>query len=218
MNTPTKITFSRIIAIGIMVITLVVFYFVGLANPSFKIPNIGNTGINWLYFGLFIFFVVASFTDYLDGHLARKNNQVTDLGKFLDPVADKLLVNSMVIFLIVPASYTTNNQMNFSLWCALLLVARDIVVDALRFIAAQKGVVIGANIFGKAKTVLEMVAVSLVLLNGWPFIYFDATWPVRIADIFVYLCTFASMMSGIIYMVKYGYVLKENKKDGEEGK
>ena len=196
-----------------MIITLVVLYFIGLANPSFAIPDIPNTGINWLYFGLFIFFVLASFTDFLDGYLARKNNQVTDLGKFLDPVADKLLVNSMVIFLIVPASYAHNGQMNFSLWCALLLVARDIVVDALRFIAAQKGVVIAANIFGKAKTVLEMIAVSLVLLNGWPFIYFDAEWPVRIADIFVYLCTFASVMSGIIYMTKYGYVLKEGKKD-----
>ena len=216
MNLPTKITFSRIIAIAIMIITLVVLYFVGLANPSFVIPDIPHTGINWLYFGLFVFFVIASFTDYLDGHLARKNNQVTDLGKFLDPVADKLLVNSMVIFLIVPASYAHNGQMNFSLWCAILLIARDIIVDALRFIAAQKGVVIGANIFGKAKTVLEMIAVSLVLLNGWPFIYFDANWPVRIADIFVYLCTFASVMSGIIYMVRYGYVLKGDKKDGNE--
>ena len=214
MNTPTKITFSRIIAIVIMIITLAVLYFVKLANPSFMIPNIGDSGINWLYFALFIFFVVASFTDFLDGYLARKNNQVTDLGKFLDPVADKLLVNSMVIFLIVPQSYAHNGQMNFSLWCAILLVARDIVVDALRFIAAQKNVVIAANIFGKAKTVLEMVAVSLVLLNGWPFIYFDADWPVRIADIFVYLCTFASVMSGIIYMTKYGYVLKGDKKDG----
>lgn len=194
-----------------MIITLLVLYFVGLANPEFVIPDIPHTGINWLYFGLFIFFVLASFTDFLDGHLARKNNQVTNLGKFLDPVADKLLVNSMVIFLIVPASYAHNGQINFSIWCAILLVARDIVVDALRFIAAQKGVVIAANIFGKMKTVLEMIAVSLVLLNGWPFIYFDAEWPVRIADIFVYLCTAASLMSGIIYMKRYAYVLKENK-------
>ncbi|MBR0439619.1 MAG: CDP-diacylglycerol--glycerol-3-phosphate 3-phosphatidyltransferase [Bacilli bacterium] len=211
MNLPTKITFSRIIAIVVMIITLLVLYFVGLANPEFVIPDIPHTGINWLYFGLFIFFVLASFTDFLDGYLARKNNQVTNLGKFLDPVADKLLVNSMVIFLIVPASYAHNGQINFSIWCAILLVARDIVVDALRFIAAQKGVVIAANIFGKMKTVLEMIAVSLVLLNGWPFIYFDAEWPVRIADIFVYLCTAASLMSGIIYMKRYAYVLKENK-------
>ncbi len=210
MNTPTKITFSRIIAIVIMVIGLFTLYVIGLVNPSFSIPNIGNSGINWLYFGLFIFFLLASFTDFLDGYLARKNHQVTDLGKFLDPVADKLLINSMVIFLIVPASYTSG-QMNFSLWCALLLVARDIVVDALRFIAAQKGVVIAANIFGKAKTVLEMIAVSLVLLNGWPFSYFDASWSVRIADIFVYLATLVSVISGVIYVIQNAKVFKGNK-------
>ena len=211
MNTPTKITVSRIVAIVFMIIALVTLHFVKFFNPDFFIPNIGNSGINWLYFALFIFFLLASFTDFLDGYLARKNNQVTDLGKFLDPVADKLLINTMVIFLIVPASYLTNGQMGFSIWCAILLVLRDIVVDALRFIAAQKGVVIGANIFGKLKTVLEMVAVSLVLLNGWPFIYFDKDWVVRIADIFVYLCTAASLLSGIIYVKKYAYVLKENK-------
>ena len=210
MNLPTKITFSRIIAIVIMVIALFVLWIIGRVNPEFVIPNIGNSGINWLYFGLFIFFVIASFTDYLDGHLARKNNQVTDLGKFLDPVADKLLINSMVIFLIVPASYAPG-QMDFSIWCAIILVARDIVVDALRFIAAQKNVVIAANIFGKLKTVLEMIAVSLVLLNGWPFIYFDASWPVRIADIFVYLATLASLVSGVIYVVQNAKVFKENK-------
>ncbi len=211
MNLPTKITVSRIIAIVIMVITLVVLYFVGLANPNFVIPNIGDTKINWLYFGLFVFFLIASYTDYLDGHIARKNNQVTDLGKFLDPVADKLLINSMVIFLIVPASYAHNGQMNFSLWCALLLVVRDIVVDALRFIAASKGKVIAANIFGKLKTVLEMVAICFVLLNGWPFTYFDYEWPVRIADIFVYLATAASVISGVIYVYQNRHVFKEGK-------
>ena len=207
MNTPTKITFSRIIAIVIMIITLVVFYFIGVFNKDFVIPCIPGTNINWLYFGLFIFFVLASFTDFLDGYLARKNHQVTDLGKFLDPVADKLLVNSMVIFLIVPASYAPG-QMSWSIWCAILLVARDIIVDALRFIAAQKGVVIAANIFGKAKTVLEMIAVSLVLLNSWPFWYFDKNWPqnLNIASIFVYLCTLASLISGAIYVIKYRHV------------
>ena len=219
MNTPTKITFSRIIAIVIMIITLVVFYFIGVFNKDFIIPCIPGTKINWLYFGLFIFFVLASFTDFLDGYLARKNNQVTDIGKFLDPVADKLLVNSMVIFLIVPASYAPG-QMSWSLWCAILLVARDIIVDALRFIAAQKGVVIAANIFGKAKTVLEMIAVSLVLLNSWPFSYFDQNWPnnLKIASIFVYLCTIASVVSGVIYMVKYGHVLLGKKDESGTSK
>ena len=220
MNTPTKITFSRIIAIVIMIITLVVFYFYGISNPDFEIPKIPNTNIYWLHFGLFIFFVLASFTDFLDGYLARKNNQVTDLGKFLDPVADKLLVNSMVIFLVVRPTYA-DGQMTWSLWCAILLVARDIIVDALRFIAAQKGVVIAANIFGKAKTVLEMIAVSLVLLNSWPFSYFDQSWGggrLSIANIFVYLCTIASLVSGAIYVIKYRHVFLGKKNESGESK
>lgn len=208
MNLPTKITFSRIIAIVVMMIGLFVLFIIGQVNPSFVIPNIGNSGINWLYLGLFVFFVLASYTDHLDGKLARKNNQVTDLGKFLDPVADKLLINSMVIFLIVPASYAPN-QMSFSIWCAILLVARDIVVDALRFIAAQKGVVIAANIFGKIKTVAEMIAIGLVLLNGWPFNYFAGPW---VANAFVYLATLASVVSGVIYVVQNRKAFLEEKK------
>ena len=211
MNTPTKITFSRIIAIVIMVVALFVLFIIGQVNPDFVIPTIGNTGINWVYFGLFIFFLIASFTDFLDGYLARKNNQVTDLGKFLDPVADKLLINSMVIFLVIPASYAPG-QMSFSIWCAIILVARDIVVDALRFIAAQKGKVIAANIFGKIKTVLEMIAICFVLLNSWPFNYFDHQW---VARILVYLATLASFISGVIYVIKNISVFKEDKNNAK---
>ena len=190
-----------------MVVALFVLFIIGLVNPEFVVPTIGNTGINWVYFGLFIFFLLASFTDFLDGYLARKNNQITDLGKFLDPVADKILINSMVIFLVVPASYAPG-QMTFSIWCAIILVARDIVVDALRFIAAQKGKVIAANIFGKIKTVLEMVAICFVLLNSWPFNYFDNHW---VARVLVYLATAASLISGIIYVVKNIAVFREDK-------
>ena len=143
---------------------------------------------------------------------------MTDLGKFLDPVADKLLINSLVIFLIAPsifARYIPNaeNVVSFNMWCALLLVARDIVVDALRFIAASRGKVIAANIFGKLKTVLEMVAIGAVLLNGFPFRYFDASWPqgLHIADFIVYLATIASVVSGVIYVVQNRHVFKEEK-------
>ena len=215
MNTPTKITFARIIAIVLMIITL----FVLSVIPEWKTIELGNTGINLVFFIIFIFFVLASFTDYLDGHLARKNNQVTDLGKFLDPVADKLLINSLVIFLIAPSIFAPYipgelHQVGFNMWCAIILVARDIVVDALRFIAASKGKVISANIFGKLKTVLEMVAIGVVLLNGFPFRYFDAGWPagLHIADFLIYLCTLASLLSGIIYVVQNRHVFKEEKK------
>lgn len=216
MNLPTKITMSRIIAIVLMVLGLFVLYVIKLVNPSFTTILIGNSKINLVFLILFAFFLIASYTDHLDGHLARKNNQVTSLGKFLDPVADKLLINSMVIFLAAPAVFASyipgaESVAHFSVWCAIILVARDIVVDALRFIAAEKGVVIAANIFGKLKTVLEMVAICFVLLNGWPFNYFDYNWPVRISDIFVYLATLTSVISGVIYVYQNRKVLKETK-------
>lgn len=202
MNLPTKITFSRIIIIILMIIGLSVL---GLltSNGTLVVPTLGNTNINLVYFIVFIIFVVASFTDFLDGYLARKNNQVTALGKFLDPVADKLLINSMIIFLCVPNAISVG-QINISVWCAIIFVARDIVVDALRFIAAQRNIVIAANIFGKMKTVFQMVAISFVLLNGWPFSYFDANWMagLHITDFIVYIATAISLLSGVIYVIQ----------------
>ena len=109
------------------------------------------------------------------------------------------------------APYNNGQVITFNMWCAIILVARDIVVDALRFIAAQKKIVIAANIFGKAKTVLQMIAIVLVLLNGFPFNYFDASWPVglHITDFVVYIATFVSLLSGIIYVVQNKEALKE---------
>ena len=220
MNLPTKITFARIIAIVVMMITLFVLSVVHAVN-GWQTFELGNTGINLVFLIIFIFFVIASYTDHLDGHLARKNNQVTDLGKFLDPVADKLLINSIVIFLVAPsvfAGYVPNagGVASFSVWCAILLVARDIVVDALRFIAASKGQVVAANIFGKLKTVLEMVAIGAVLLNDFPFNYFDGNHPgLRVSDFLVYLATLASVISGIIYVYQNRHVFKEGKKEDD---
>lgn len=211
MNLPTKITISRIIAIVLMVLALIVLWIIGLFVPNFAIPNIGNSNINWLYFALFLVFVVAASTDWLDGYLARKNNQVTDLGKFLDPIADKLLINSLLIFLAVPQLYASS-QMSIPVFCVIIFIARDLVVDGLRLIAAKKQEVIAANIFGKLKTVLQMVAIGLVLLNGWPFSYFDASWinEIRIANLFVYLATIVSVVSGVIYIIENRKVLKKN--------
>ena len=215
MNLPTKITVTRIVAIIAMIISLFVMNLI----PDWKTIELGNTGINLVFLIIFVVFLIACYTDHLDGYLARKNNQVTDLGKFLDPVADKLLVNSLVIFLIAPNMFaryipeTCQPVVGFNMWCAIILVARDIVVDALRFVAASKGKVIAANIFGKLKTVLEMVAIGVLLLNGFPFRYFDASWPVglHIADFLVYLATLASLLSGIIYVIQNRHVFKEDK-------
>jgi len=210
MNTPTKITVSRIAIVTLLIIGLFIMSLV----PNWEAPVLGKSGINLAFLIIAIVFIIASVTDFIDGYLARKNNQITSLGKFLDPVADKILVNSLVIFLIAPSLFAPYNHeqiVSFNMWCAIILIVRDIVVDALRFIAAQKKIVIAANIFGKAKTVLQMVAIVIVLLNGFPFSYFDAGWPngLHIADIFVYLATLVSLLSGVIYVVQNRKVLVE---------
>ncbi len=198
MNLPTKITVSRIVSIVVMIITLVVLSFI----KEFHSPILGLSRINLVYLILCVFFLVASFTDYLDGHLARKNNQVTNLGKFLDPVADKLLINSLIIFLVTKPHYVGADQVTVTVWTAIILVARDIVVDSLRFIAAQKNVVIAANIFGKLKTVLEMVFISVVLLNGFPFTFIDGDWNIYFVRVAEIATVAASVLSGAIYVVQ----------------
>ena len=209
MNLPTKITISRIIIVVGMLIALFV-----LSLLNITVPTLGNSGINLIYFITAIVFIIASATDWLDGYLARKNNQITDLGKFLDPIADKLLIDGLLIFLIVAPNYAPST-LTFSLWCAIILIARDLIVDALRLIAVTKNKVIAANIFGKAKTVLQMVAIVAILLNGWPFSYFDSGSPsgLKIAEILVYIATAVSLLSGIIYVVENRQVLREEKKD-----
>jgi CDP-diacylglycerol--glycerol-3-phosphate 3-phosphatidyltransferase len=207
MNIPTKITVSRIVLVGVMLIGLFVLEFI----PNLSVPVLGNSGINLVYLICCIVFVIAALTDKVDGDLARKWHQVTDLGKFLDPVADKLLVDSMLIYLLIPHF---GQSLVIPVYCTILMVLRDLVVDSLRFIAAGKGKVLAANIFGKIKTVCQMVAIPVILLNGWPFIYFDASWGYgRIALILIYLATIASVLSGVIYVVQNLNVLKEDKHD-----
>lgn len=210
MNLPTKITFTRIIFIIIMMVALATLEIICFINPSL-IPakaityDLGNgVKLNLVYIIVCAFFIIASITDWLDGVIARKYNLVTDLGKFLDPVADKLLVNCTIIFLCVPQVYA-QEQMAFPLFCAIIIIARDIVVDMLRFVAAKKDIVIAANIFGKLKTIFQMVTIPLVLLNGFPFSLFDKVLGgyFSITHIFVYLTTLVSLISGIIYVYNY---------------
>jgi len=203
INIPTKITLFRIVVVVILFATLLILD----AIPGFQSPS--YAGVNLTYLIAAIAFLIASLSDFLDGYLARRWNQVTNLGKFLDPIADKLLVNCSLIFLVVSHYGTVN--LTIPLWCVILMISRDLIVDALRLVASSKGLVLAANIFGKAKTVLQMVALILVFLNGWPFSYFDASWDpaYRIATIFVYLATAMSVLSGIIYVWQNKHVLKE---------
>ena len=212
MNLPNKITVSRIILIFVMIIAMFVLAFI----PDFRVKSIGNSGINPIYLVFTVVFIIAAFTDMLDGKIARKCNLVTDLGKFLDPIADKLLNDAMMIFLLVPQAYAWEQRRNplmltILLICVVLMIARDLIVDALRLVAIKKNIVIAANIFGKAKTVLQMIAIPMLLLNDWPFNYFDSNWPqaLQISNWFFYIATAMSIISGVIYVYQNRNVFKE---------
>lgn len=205
MNLPNKITVFRMT----MVILLVVLMLFPYQALGIVVPNVFGD-VNLVYFIAFWLFVIASASDFVDGYIARSRNLVTNFGKFMDPIADKLLVNSLLIILLVPqatAAYGTP-QMALPIIAVVVMIARDLVVDALRLIAASNNRVMAANIFGKLKTVLQMVAIGAVLLNDWPFSLFDG--PVNVAEIIVYLAALASLLSGIIYVVQNRSVLKDH--------
>lgn len=212
MNLPNKITISRIVLIVCMIISMLVLSFF----PDFDAIDIGNSKINLVYLIFTIVFIVAALTDFLDGYLARKLNQVTSFGKFLDPIADKLLNDATMIFLLVPQTYALNQRRDSTMLtilmiCVIVMIARDLVVDALRMIAVEQGKVIAANIFGKIKTVFQMIAIPMLLLNNWPFSYIDGALPepLKISNIFFYLATIMSLVSGIIYIIQNRHVLKK---------
>ena len=195
---------------------MIIAMFVLAFFPNLTVKSLGNSRINLVYFIFTIVFILAAFTDMLDGKIARKCNLVTDLGKFLDPIADKLLNDAMMIFLLVPQAYAPEQRSNPIMLtvlaiCVVLMIARDLIVDALRLVAVKKNIVIAANIFGKAKTVLQMVAIPMLLLNDWPFSYFDSSWPeaLQISNWFFYAATIMSVVSGVIYVYQNRAVFKE---------
>ena len=210
MNLPTKLTVSRIVIVVVMLLGLFtcdILYMAGILT----MPMIGP--INLAYFISFFLFVIASLTDMLDGKIARKYNLVTDMGKFLDPVADKLLVNLTLIYLALPHFGTNNAVIPVS--CVIIMIGRDLIIDAFRLVASTKGSVVAANIFGKLKTVFQMVAIPMVLLNSWPFAYFDADWNnyLRICNIAIYIAMAMSLISLIIYLKQNWHILLEKKEN-----
>lgn len=135
----------------------------------------------------FVIFALASITDFFDGMLARKNNWITSFGKFADPIADKMLVNTVFILMVY------FHQANVI--AVLLMIARDLIVDGLRMSAATSGEVVSAGIFGKLKTVLQMFALIFLLLKNWPFVYMN----IPMDQILLWAATAASLYSGWIY-------------------
>ena len=159
MNLPTKITVARLILTVFIILLLCIPYsFFGFNFPAFDVNGVA-VELHYIIAG--VIFIVASLTDYLDGYLARKNNQVTDTGKMLDAIADKALVNPILIILaandFIPAIVPV------------IIVLRDILVNAIKMEAASKGKVVAAIKSGKLKTAAMMIGISLVFFYNIPF-------------------------------------------------
>ena len=188
MNLPNKLTITRLILVPVLVIVYLFPY--DLFNIHVLNINILSTVLSLVNIICFLIFSIASLTDYLDGYIARKNNLVTTFGKFVDPIADKLIVNTTLLLL------TWHHEI--SIIVPIIMISRDIVVDAIRLVASQKNVVLAASMLGKAKTMTQMIAICILLLNNIIFGYFG----IPMDQIMIWVATVISLISGIDYFMK----------------
>jgi len=188
MNLPNILTLVRIIMIPIFMVVLLL-----------KLPG-GKTWFVYQEYVAAAIFIVAAATDGLDGYIARKRGQVTNLGKFLDPLADKLLVSAALISLVelevIPA------------WIVWVILAREFAVTGIRGIAAADGVIISASKLGKIKTVAQVIAISALLLNDWPLSYIN----IFIGQPMIYIALILTIISGADYIIKSRHLFLKAKK------
>jgi CDP-diacylglycerol--glycerol-3-phosphate 3-phosphatidyltransferase len=188
LNLANRITLARIFLVPIVVFLLLVHLDLG----QFTI-NGRTTTVNQMIAALV--FIVAASTDGLDGYIARKRKLVTNFGKFLDPLADKLLISSVLIALV--------EMQRLPSWVAIIIISREFAVTGLRLVAAAEGLVIAASRLGKFKTVLQIVFVVALMINDFPFSYLG--WPV--ANWLLYLTVIVTIVSGIDYFSKNKHVI-----------
>lgn len=170
-NLPNKLTTIRMFLVPVMILLFVLYIL--KVNVIFCENMEKQISISLLQILMFVVFVGASITDALDGKIARKNNLVTEYGKLMDPLADKLLVNSTLILLIPANMYFQRSEKVFfvlgiiAMFLAIITIARDFFVDALRSLALKNGVVVPASIFGKIKTATLMPGIACLLLGSF---------------------------------------------------
>lgn len=186
MNLPNKITMSRIF-LSVILIIILIFPFDSLGISTYKLFIAEKLVVDVKYLLAGVLFIIASLTDFVDGHIARKYNLVTDFGKMVDAIADKMLVNSVLI--ILAASGFIHAII------PVVIVTRDIVVDTIKMIAGSKGKVVAAIKTGKIKTAFMMVGITLTLFYNLPFELIN----IRVSDILIIIATILSLISGIQY-------------------
>lgn len=198
MNLPNKITMVRIV-LAVIVLGLLIFpfYEFGIEFPKYLLA--GKVLIDLKYIIAGVLFLIASLTDFIDGYIARKYNLVTDFGKVMDAIADKVLVNGLLIILA--------NVGFISVIIPVVVIIRDIAVDSIKMVAGNKQGAVGASITGKIKTIFMMTGLTLLLFYNLPFELIN----LRIADFLILIATVLSVVSGIEYYVKNRKLLLENK-------
>lgn len=192
MNLPNKLTVFRVV----LIIPFVAFLLGGYEGWSWFTMLFGGILAYTDYIALAIF-VIASLTDLLDGKIARKYNLITNFGKFMDPLADKLLVCSALICLI------ELNQL--PAWMVIVIISRDFIISGFRLVASDNGVVIAASYWGKFKTTFQMIMIVMLILN------FDNEMYQICATVITYIALLLTLISLFDYIAKNKDVLKEQK-------
>ncbi len=186
MNLPNKLTMGRIIiSIIILIMLIVPWYNLGIYFPTFTIAGKIIVDLKYIIAGLL--FIIASVTDFLDGHIARKENLVTDFGKVMDAIADKVLVNGLLVVLAY------NNFISVAI--PVIIITRDIFVDSFKMASGKKGKVVAASMMGKIKTICMMVGISLTMFYNLPFELIG----INIGYALIIIATILSVVSGCQY-------------------
>lgn len=197
MNLPNKLTLMRVFLLPLIIIVAIIE---GIEYEGNFLKKELFLGVNIANIIVLVIFIIASFTDYLDGHIARKQHIVTDFGKFLDPLADKLLVSITMIYLIQIHRFDFF-EMSFAFVVG-LIIAREFAVTGLRLLAASKeGAVIAAKMLGKLKTVSQMIMIMVLLLNSFNIQI--------IGFILVMIALVLTIVSGVDYFIKSKNIFKE---------
>ena len=191
MNLPNKLTIVRMILIVPIIILFSIFtwYVITFENSEFKNVNLQTSSQYFLY-TIGIIFIISMITDFLDGHFARKNNQITVFGKLFDPLADKITITITLIFL----SYFQYTY----IYIVIFMIIRDLIVDGSRNIFAKNNLKIEASIYGKLKTIFQSVAIPIILFLI-PIVDSNVWWQLLMINIPMIIALFLSIYSGYQY-------------------
>ena len=181
-----NINLPNILAVfRILLAPLMLWFMVDQSNPIFE-----SWHPSWFDYFAGLIFVIASITDFFDGYIARSRNLVTNFGKFVDPLADKVLTSAALILLVGTGTIPS--------WVVIIIITREFTISGFRIIAASEGITIAASPWGKLKTITQLIAIVLLLLDNFPFNYLS----IPMDMIMLYIALILTIISGVDYIVR----------------